>query len=176
MPSAGSFAGAGRFGDADPTTGGDRIRATVIGLSLLTVFIAARVLIAIPRFRGLIGDFLRRRWARVLERLDPPSEPDELAQEMRMVIRGEKLRADVRRVQRLLVTDSWMPATRQVGNRIAYDWLVRELDRYNLEVSELLPDAWNLAGGFAVERSLSAPSIHRPATPQVEVLEIGWKR
>jgi hypothetical protein len=134
------------------------------------------VLVTIPRFRGLMREFLRRRWARVLERLDPPSEPDELAQEMRLVIRGERLRADLRRVQRLLVTDSWMPATRQVGNRIAYQWLVRELDRYNLEVSELLPDAWNLAGDSAVARGLSAPSIHRTAIPQVEVLEIGWKR
>jgi hypothetical protein len=140
------------------------------------VFIAARVLVSIPRFRSFIGQYLRRRWARVLERLDPPSEQDEVAQEMRLVIRGDKLRADVRRVQRLLLTDEWMPATRQVGNRIAYEWLVRELDRYNREVSDLLPDAWNLAGDSVVSRSLGAPSIHRPAISPVEVLELGWRR
>lgn len=92
------------------------------------------------------------------------------------MVRGDRLRADVRRVERLLVVDATMPATRQMGNRIAYEWLLRELDRYRGEVADRLPEAWNLAGDAPVTRSLGAPSTHRPAVPQVEVLEIGRRR
>ena len=38
-----------------------------------------------------------------------------------------RLGAALDRIEHLLATDSWMSGTRQMGNRIAYDQLVAEL-------------------------------------------------
>ncbi len=147
----------------------------VIGLTLVGTLIALRALLAIPPFRRLALRHLRRWQAWAVERLDQPSELDELVEQMRQVARREKLRDDVRRVQRLLLTDMSMTGTRQIGNRIAYDWLLRDLERCSREVSQLLlPDDWSVAASPAVTRCFT-PTIHQPRVPQVEILEIGWK-
>jgi len=114
-----------------------------------------------------------------------------------------RLCAALDRIEHLLATDSWMSATRQLGNRLAYDELVEELRRTpdvfpaSLDApivdlwAEPLPvrsrrrsparrpqdsrDRWDVRD---FEAGWSAPaalgSVSRAAT--VEVLEIGWRR
>jgi hypothetical protein len=99
------------------------------------------------------------------------------------------------RIERLLATDSWMSATRQMGNRLAYDQLVGELSRIpdvfpprpNTPFSDLwaepYPAGRRRARGNddwgdthrASPRSAAAP-IGQPSKPgQVEILDIGWR-
>jgi hypothetical protein len=114
-----------------------------------------------------------------------------------------RLCAALDRIEHLLATDSWMSATRQLGNRLAYDQLVEELRRTpdvfpsSLDApvvdlwAEPLPvrshrrapasrppssrDRWDVRD-FEAGWSVPAAvgSVPHPAT--VEVLEIGWRR
>ena len=75
---------------------------------------------ALARFARRFGDWAATHWTRV-EEADP--EEDALWQ----MERRRRLCADLRRVEHLLATDTWMSATRQRGNRIAYYRLVDDL-------------------------------------------------
>ena len=144
-------------------------------LVALSLLVALRILMARPRFRSLVGAAARDLGARAAERLNPPDERDELADELRRVIRREQLRADVRRLERILATDMSMSATRQIANRMAYAWLLDESDRQRRETSMILPDEseqlWNVPGQSRMTRKFAASQY----APQVEVLEISWK-
>ena len=74
-------------------------------------------------------------WSRITARLTPvgtrlwrqvvvDDEPDEATLQRWALERLERLRADLARVRRILLDDAWMSATRQVGNRLAYERLV----------------------------------------------------
>jgi hypothetical protein len=117
-------------------------------------------------------DWAMARYERTEER-----DPDEI--ELWLAEKRRRLCSDLRRVERLLASDAWMSATRQLGNRLAYRQLVDDL-RHTPEVfpapapfptfdspdetPEPLGSAGYLSAGFAARSS------------QVEVLEIGWRR
>ena len=96
-----------------------------------------------------------------------------------LMYRRDKLSADLRRVEGLLATDTWMSATRQLGNRLAYDQLIDELRR----IPEVFPisfqpqtvDSWDRSRS---EQLWRAPAIndYSAQSPTVEVLDIGWGR
>jgi hypothetical protein len=102
-------------------------------------------------------------------------EKDEDEVQLWLVHRRRQLGADLARIEHLLATDSWMSATRQRGNRLAYDQLVEELRR--------IPDVFEPHSLSPWDPSAVASGpIRFPGTgyPQqqstVEVLEIGWRR
>lgn len=67
-------------------------------------------------------------WAaeRVGEDADDPDH-DHLAADLVVVLRRERLVRDLQRVQHLVATDAWMSATRQIGNRLAYEQLLHDV-------------------------------------------------
>jgi hypothetical protein len=86
--------------------------------------------------------------------------------EMSIVLRRQRLSAHVARLRRILATDEYMSATRQIANRIAYRSLQRELD----ETPAILPGPDDFE---TFERW--APRAYSPQHRETEVLEIGWR-
>ncbi|HJV15381.1 MAG TPA: hypothetical protein VJ625_15935, partial [Propionibacteriaceae bacterium] len=88
-----------------------------------------------------------------------------------------KLCEDLRRVEHLVATDSWMSATRQRANRIAYNRLVYDL-RHTPEVSSTSFQTFGSWDESAIDprwtRLINNGAAQKP--PTVEVLEIGWGR
>jgi hypothetical protein len=135
----------------------------------------------------LTGPGTRRVVGQLAERFDDwwtghrtrTEERDRDEEEVWLMHRRHKLCADLRRVEHLLATDMWMSATRQLGNRLAYQQLLDELrrtpdvfptipqlqrfDSYDEPTVE--PRSWGLAS-----HGLSG----QPRT--VEILEIRWDR
>jgi hypothetical protein len=70
---------------------------------------------------------------------------------VRLLHRRQKLGADLRRVEHLVATD--MSATRQLGNRLAYEQLLDELRR--------TPDVFQAASSFRTSSPGMSPSSHR---------------
>jgi hypothetical protein len=148
--------------------------------------VIAGVLVALP--------MLANRWpvaelrsAPVLNRLGvwasdqstPTAEFDQLAEDLSRVLRRERLRADIQRLQHILATDMWMSATRQLGNRLAYQWLVRELERTREPTPAVAAlvgaDAWSSAATLQQPSSWVCSPDYQ-GSPTVEVLDIGWSR
>jgi hypothetical protein len=96
-----------------------------------------------------------------------------------LTYKRDKLCADLRRVERLLATDMWMSATRQLGNRLAYDQLNDELRQIpDLSPTSFQPQTFDSWDESEVERLWRAPAVngYSAQSPTVEVLEIGWGR
>ena len=77
-------------------------------------------------------DALVERWERIAVWMSAHAEDDldedeqlERA-ELRLVLREERVRADLARLRHLIATDTYMSATRQLGNRIAYQQVLVE--------------------------------------------------
>jgi hypothetical protein len=151
----------------------------VIGLSFLFL-LATRW----PVTRRILVAWLERLWARVEERMSVDAEVDELAEEMYWVLRRQRLSSDIERLRRLIATDSAMSATRQLGNRLAYEWLLRELRdiRHSwpstpssaTSTGSTRLDSWNVD---AYSTPPMAPvSRDWRHSPTVETIEIGWRR
>jgi hypothetical protein len=141
----------------------------ILLLILVRVPVTQRLLVSLAR-RG--GDWAKTHYARAEE-----DDPDEDA--MWLMERRRQLCADLRRVEHLLATDMWMSATRQRGNRLAYNQLVDDLRRMPVAVSTIFqPQGFDPWDESAVEPSYwRLPSDgFRPQSPTVEVLEIGWGR
>ena len=123
--------------------------------------------------------FLGQRISRVADwwvaRQRPVSALDSELDELSLVLRRQRLSADVERLRRIVATDESMSATRQIANRLAYRRLLHELE----ETRELLP--W-MADDDIADRWPSSVMAMRPSmyaahrAPTVEVLEIGWRR
>ena len=149
----------------------------LIGLGAFVVFL---ILLRFAVVRGMLGRRLKPVGERLAEWVNPPPPFDPVADDLAKALRRERLQADVRRLQHLLATDEWMSATRQMGNRLAYDWLVRELDRSTRSISPLFVSDdtygnWDVpeAGEPITPRVRSQPAQR---SPQVEILEIGgWR-
>ena len=122
----------------------------------------------------------RRYGPRLVRWLNPPPEFDQLAHDLRQALRREQLVIDVRRLERLLATDMNMSATRQIGNRLAYDWLVRELAEVTESLSPMfLADELSTSNDLFELPSLAWSTGRSTAVqhaPKVEILEIGWRR
>jgi hypothetical protein len=141
----------------------------VLLLVLFRIPVTQRLLVSLAR-RG--SDWAKTHYVRAEER-----DPDEDA--MWLMERRRQLCADLRRVEHLLATDTWMSATRQRGNRLAYNQLVDDLRRMPVAVSTIFEpqtfDPWNASAIEPSYRRLPSDGF-RPQSPTVEVLEIGWGR
>jgi len=155
----------------------DEEKFWLIGIGVFFVLV---VLLRFAIVRGILGRWLKPVGERLAEWVNPPPPFDPVADDLAKALRRERLQADVRRLQHLLATDEWMSATRQMGNRLAYDWLVRELERSTRSISPLFVGDdtygnWDLpeVGEPISPRARSQPGRH---APQVEILEIGgWR-
>ena len=143
----------------------------VFGLLVVLLLLrwpASRRALARPARR--VSDWATTHWIRA-------EEGDRDEDELWQMERRRKLCADLRRVEHLLATDTWMSATRQLGNRIAYHRLVDDLRH----TPEVLPTIFQTYGSWeesAIEpasRWLTKES-YSPQAPTVEILEIGWGR
>lgn len=95
-------------------------------------------------------------------------EEDEFAhQELREVLREERLLANLERVRHLVATDTYMSATRQIGNRIAYEQLLVESHAFAAR-PRLVPPYRS----WAIE-SVDLSTTRRTSGP--ETLDIHWR-
>ena len=124
-------------------------------------------------------------WSRIRPRLEPvavrlwqqlvlPEQPDPEVLRRWAVVRLEQLQGHLERVRRLVLDDEHMTATRQVGNRMAHERLVRDVREaaVALEAFGPLEPAAATAAPTALAASrfaFSAPA----ARPVVEVIEFG---
>jgi hypothetical protein len=116
-------------------------------------------------------------WTTARDRRTDDQERDD--DDLWLMHKRDKLSADLRRVEHLLATDMWMSATRQLGNRLAYDQLVDELrhipEVFPISFQPQVLDSWDES---QVERLWRAPAVNgysaQPST--VEILDIGWGR
>jgi hypothetical protein len=120
---------------------------------------------------------------------------DEEAESLRLWSQRCRLGAALDRIERLLATDSWMSATRQMGNRLAHDQLVLELSRipdvFPSRAGTPLVDVWAEPTPSRRWRapvpdrwderiqvpawSVAAPAGSPSKPGQVEVLDLGWR-
>jgi len=141
----------------------------LIGLFVMLLMLTKpRVWRAAVWLGGRVGEWATTHWKRA-------EEADRKEEELWQMERRRKLCDDLRRVEHLVATDSYMSATRQRANRIAYHRLVYDL-RHTPEVfptqtfgtwyeSDIDPRSTTLINkGFSKQQ------------PTVEVLEIGWRR
>ena len=160
--------------------------------------IALALLIALPLLltsralsRRVLDLHLTPLGRRLVESLTPAPEVDVLAADLARVIRKEQLLVHLARLRRLLLTDMNMSATRQLGNRLAYEWLQRELTRLGDVPSspgfgappsrspspryEQLSqrDYWEDDPAAPTPEPTAVPLGYTPRPRQVEILEIG---
>jgi len=131
-----------------------------------------------PFARRIAGKLLSRLGAWAIDRARPEPEFDQLADDLSKVIRRERLRADVQRLQRVIATDMSMSATRQLGNRLAYEWVLRDLTNLRCP-SHLMNiggaiDSWN-DSGIPIQTTGLVSSHDTQRAPKVETLDIGWR-
>ncbi len=87
--------------------------------------------------------------------------------ELRQVQREERLRADLERLRHLIATDTYMSATRQIGNRIAYQQLLAEARACSPRPALALPNRL-----WAIEQA-DLSTTRRSSGP--ETLDIHWR-
>lgn len=135
---------------------------------------------ALPR---LVRPFVRKQMSRlggvILDILSKPDDVDQEAEELSRAARRERLCADLRRVEHLIATDTWMSATRQLGNRLAYEQLLDDL-KHTPDVLPAIPgmneiNSWTPATATAQPATPDTGYSTRNA-PKIEILEIGWRR
>jgi hypothetical protein len=146
------------------------------------------ILRAIARLAEYSRDWSDARTARM-------TPVDEEQESLRLWSRRCRLGAALDRIEHLLATDEWMSATRQMGNRLAYNQLVVELSRMpdafpprpstsHLDVwadpypsrrrRSSGPDRWDDKQS-APAWSAAVPAANPSRPGQVEVLDIGWR-
>lgn len=87
--------------------------------------------------------------------------------ELVRVLREERLLTDLERVRHLVATDTYMSATRQLGNRMAYEQLLAETRDFAAQPAPLPPyRAW------AIERVELATTRRQP---EIETLDLRWR-
>jgi hypothetical protein len=138
------------------------------------------LMLAIPL---LAKPFVRKHMSRlggvILESLSQPRDFDREAEELSRVLRRQQLCADLRRVEHLIATDTWMSATRQLGNRLAYEQLLDDL-RHTPDVLPAIPgmseiNSWTTSAS-TVEPAMPVTGYGTRSAPKIEILEIGWRR
>jgi hypothetical protein len=172
----------------DPNGRGARRSNILVVIDVLTLdgpivvvlgVLVALILIRIPVTRRLLVRLARRvgDWAMTYAKRTDEWDQDE--HDLWMMERRRKLCADLRRVEHLLATDTWMSATRQRGNRIAYNRLVDDLRH----TPDIYPTIFEPQILDHFDKSATEPRWRLLANDggsgqrrTVEVLEIGWGR
>jgi hypothetical protein len=132
---------------------------TFFGLVLLARLLTTRLALR------LLGPYFRRLADWGWEQLNRPEELDPEVEELMIIRRRQQLEGHIDRLRRILATDSTMSATRQSGNRLAYAWLLRELERTPLLVPTMVPT-----------RSVNVVDYDARRGSSVEILEVGgWR-
>lgn len=128
-----------------------------------------------PSRRREASDRLERFGAWVLRHIRKDEASDGVDDELAEALRQEQLGRDLRRLQRLTLTDESMSATRQMANRLAYEKL-----RHQLEASSH-PARLTSALSTADTASRAASPVHRDLfgsrrqEPNPETIEISWR-
>ena len=115
----------------------------------------------------------------ILDKLSRPDDVDQEADELWRAARRQQLCADLRRVEHLIATDTWMSATRQLGNRLAYEQLLDDL-KQTPDVFPAIPGMSEI-NNWTASTSTDQPAIPitgygSPSATKIEILEIGWRR
>ncbi len=144
------------------------------GLVLLAMMLVL-LLPGIPFVRKYIGRLGRV----ILSGLNEPGDVDREAEELSRVLRRQQLCADLRRVEHLIATDTWMSATRQRGNRLAYQQLLDDL-RHTPDVFPAISgiseiNSWTTSAS-TVQPAIPFTGYGTRSAPKIEILEIGWRR
>lgn len=163
----------GKAGDVRAVIGMPHIDGSFVVFALFILLL----LLTEPRPRGVVVRLVRyvSNWAATHWKKSEDSDREE--NELWLIERRRKLCEDLRRVEHLVATDSWMSATRQRANRIAYNRLVYDL-RHTPEVSSTSFQTFGSWDESAIDprwtRLINNGAAQKP--PTVEVLEIGWGR
>jgi hypothetical protein len=144
----------------------------VVGLFLALLLLSKpRVWRVVVRLAGVVAEWATTHWKRA-------DEADREEEELWQMERRRRLYDDLRRVEHLVATDSYMSATRQRANRIAYNRLVYDLRH----TPDVFPTAQPQTFGTWYESDIDPRSTtlinkgYSKQQPTVEVLEIGWRR
>lgn len=143
-------------------------------VALVALFVALLVLgrsetlRALARLASRINDWAAARAAAT-------EEPDGDEELLWLVHRRRQLCVDLARVEHLVATDSWMSATRQRGNRLAYTQLLEDLRRIPDVFDPHSFDPWDATTVDSGSLRLPGP-VYSQQQSTVEVLEIGWRR
>jgi hypothetical protein len=144
-----------------------------------SVLVLTPILVRVPFVRRTVVEAVSRLAAPEDEPLESVDEFGHFPATWYAVSRRERLLADVERLRRILATDMGMSATRQLGNRLAYDQLLSELR----DLPEPLTPA-------PVAPAVDSWSIPTPPPPpiwagggdhrwqpvgNVETLDLGWR-
>ena len=139
----------------------DQVAAWFVFFGLVLV---ARLLTTGPMLR-ILGPYYRQLADWALEHLNRPEELDPEVEELMIVRRRQQLEGHLERLRRILAVDETMSATRQAGNRLAYAWLLRELERTPLLVPTMVPT-----------RAVNVVDYDARRGSSVEILEVGgWR-
>ena len=142
--------------------------AVVLCLPLL-VWVVSRPVVW-QRVRPRLAPYAKRVWAALLER----EGPDDLVLQRWALIRLDQLRHDLERVRRLLADDAWMTATRQTGNRLAYEHLLHDVREAEATAAAYGPVEDSAAVAAPTPRPLPRLTFAPVETrTNVEVLELG---
>ena len=127
-------------------------------------------------------------WSRIRARLEPlsvrmwqqlivPEPPNSAVLQRWAAVRLEQLRTHLERVRRLILDDEHMTATRQVGNRMALERLVRDVREAEDALAAFGPvEPWLAPAAWTPTPTPMRPaqSAYRsPASSVVEVIEFG---
>ena len=147
--------------------------AVTVDLVIIAILFVVAVLLTRDRPRAWLiaqGSELAGRYGR------PEHTPEwELEHaELWLMARRKQLSEDLARIERLLLHDASMSATRQLGNRLARDQLLVSLAR----IPDVLPgrDRYSAYEPVPYEMSAPTPALARRGS-SVEVLDVsGWGR
>ena len=127
-------------------------------------------------------------WSRIRARLEPlgvrvwqqlvvPEPPDRAVLHRWAALRLEQLRSHLERVRRLVLDDEHMTATRQVGNRMAHERLVRDVREAEDALAVFGPvEPWLTPAAWTPTPTPMRPAqyaYHSPASSVVEMIEFG---
>ena len=139
----------------------------MVSVVLIAVLLVALGLLSKEPIRRRAGVVLARVGHVLADLLGPVrADDDDDSDLLYQVMRRERLVAHLRRLEVLIVTDEEMSATRQIGNRIAYAWLLNEID--GLPPVFLRPDVTSVshwgpqAGRTAPTRAAPTASARNP--------------
>jgi hypothetical protein len=153
------------------------LNGAVAWSTLFGLVVALRLLDTRPGRRFLRARFgrLTTWWAARQSAL--PAVDAEL-DELSLVLRRQQLTAAIERLRRILATDEYMSATRQIANRIAYRGLLHDLENtpdvlYGMHDDGMHDDTTDRWAATVLAVQSGSYDSRRAAA--AETLEIGWR-